>query len=157
MRTEILVIGAFIFVVSIIGYMTLVPGFTEKMMSSFLPSGGTNSVNSLQTVGLLRQMGIPPFEDVDNYMHLGSLGGAFAGMGTMVIGVLVRKKVSKKTPVKKEEEDETTEEPIEALETYPERTLKETPRSIHILQERLARGDITPKEYEDLKRFIENS
>ena len=156
MRIEIIVIGAFIFAVSIIGYMTLVPGFTAKMMSSFLPAGASSG-NSLQTTGLLRQMGFPPFEDVDNYMHLGSLGGAFAGLGCMVIGVVVRKKVSKKTPVKKEEDDETTEEPIEALETYPERTLKETPRSIHILQERLARGDITPKEYEDLKRFIENS
>lgn len=156
MRTQILVIGVVIFVFSIIGYMTFAPGFTSKMMSSFMPPT-TNSLNfQAQTTHMLMQMGFPPFETIDSTMQFSSLGLAITGVGIIVFGIIAKKKIPKKIPAKtKTEPDVTIEKPVETIEKPQDMTMKENLRTIRILQERLARGEITPKEFADVKRFLE--
>jgi hypothetical protein len=154
MRTQILVIGAVIFAFSIIGYMVFTPGFTSKMMSSFMPSTAGSGNSQFETTRMFTQMGFPSFETIDSAMQFSSLGLAIAAVGVMVFGTIAKKKIPKKIPAKTES-DVTIEKPVETKEKPQDMTMKENLRAIRILQERLAKGEITPKEFEDLKRFLE--
>ena len=156
MRTQILVIGAVIFALSIIGYMAFTPGFTSKMMSSFMPSTTGSGNSQFETTRMLTQMGFPSFETIDSAMQFSSLGLAIAAVGVMVFGTIAKKKIPKKIPAKtKTESDVTIEKPVETKEKPQDMTMKENLRAIRILQERLAKGEITPQEFSDLKRFLE--
>lgn len=156
MRTQILVIGVVIFAFSIIGYMVFTPGFTSKMMDSFMPSTTSSENSQFQTTRMLTQMGFPSFETIDNTIRFSSLGLAFAGIGVMVFGTIAKKKIPKKIPAKtRTESDVTNEKPVETKEKPQDATMKENLRAIRILQERLAKGEITPQEFADLKRFLE--
>ena len=136
--------------------MTFAPGFSSKMMSSFMPTMTGSADSQFQTTRLLTQMGVPSFETIDKTIRFSSLGSAFAGVGIIVFGTIAKKKIPKKIPAKtKTELDVTIEEPVETTEKPQDKTMKENLKTIRILQERLAKGEITPKEFADVKRFLE--
>lgn len=136
--------------------MAFAPGFTSKMMNSFMPSTTGSGNSQFQTTRLLTQVGFPSFETIDSAVRFSSLGLAFAGVGVMVFGTMAKKKIPKKIPAKtKTESDVTIEKPVETNEKPQDMTMKENLRAIRILQERLAKGEITPQEFADLKRFLE--
>ena len=155
MRTQILVVGVVIFAFSIIGYMTFAPGFSSKMMRSFMPTMTGSADSQFQTTRLLTQMGVPSFETIDKTIRFSSLGLAFAGVGIIVFGTIAKKKIPKIPAKTKTEPDVTIKEPVETTEKPQDKTMKENLKTIRILQERLAKGEITPKEFADVKRFLE--
>jgi len=155
MKTQILVIGVVIFAFSIIGYMAA-PSLMSKMMDSFtapMAGSGNSPVNGMN---MLRQMGFPPIETINNTMQYSFLGLAFVGIGLVVFGMIAKKKIPKKISATTNTETATIiEKPVTTIKKPQDREIKENLKTIRLLQERLAKGEITTKEFLDLKKFLE--
>lgn len=156
MRILILVIGVVIFAFSIIGYMES-PNLVSKIMGSFMPSSMAGSGNSpILGMNMLMQMGFPSIETINDTLQYSFLGLAFAGVCLVVFGTIAKKKIPKKILVKTNTKtDMIIERPVETIEKLQDKEIKENLKTIRILQERLAKDEITLEEFLDLKRFLE--
>lgn len=151
MRIQILLIGVVVFALSIIGYMAS-PTLVSQTMNSFMaPMAGSGNF-PIQGMSMLTQMGFPSIETINNVTQYSFLGIAFAGVGLTVFGVIAKKKIPVKTNTKT---DVIIEKPVETIQKPQDKEIKENLKTIRLLQERLAKGEITPKEFLDLKRYLE--
>ena len=128
------------------------PHFLSQAVHSFM--GPMTSGNSVSTSNMLRQMGYPPMSQVIPIIQYSTIGMIIAGMGLMLFGSIAKKiaRPSKVKPIA------TQSEEMQEISTDPHLSNekpKATPPSLRILQERLVKGEITPTEFQNLKRFLE--
>jgi uncharacterized membrane protein len=134
-----------IIIIGIIFVLFAIPGYT------ILPSVITHETNNLTggnlqsplTKAMLAQMGIPSIDTIIKLTQYCFVGLAVAGLGIIVLGVL-SKKIPKQTPIKVQREP-SSEVPDEG-----------NPNELRLLQERLAKGEISSSQYQNLKKLLED-
>ncbi len=152
MRIALVIIGLCLVLISIPGYLDT-PNLMSQMIHSFTGSF-TGSIPGTSGGSMLHQMGYPSRTVIIPLIQYSFVGLAVVGIGFVGFGS-VAKKIPKQFTVKL-----VTEEPEEVKEfhtdTQPtdERTQTNL-RSLRILQERLAKGEITSSEFQNLKRLLE--
>lgn len=105
---------------------------------------GTHDTTMMGT-DILQRMGIPPVAEIDQLIHFSFVGLAGAGVIAWILGILLKKKPPK--PFSNLSLDEPS--------TYTKRPEEDTSqKSIEILKERLARGEITPDDFLSLRKFL---
>ena len=109
-------------------------------MNSFT---GTSGPNPMAT-GILQQMGIPPLQEMDQMIHYSFGGSALAGVLIVVFGIFAKKKFPKQFLSLKNSNRTTDESQDDSSQ-----------KSIHILKERLAKGEITADDFIDLRKLLE--
>jgi len=152
MRILLLAIGACLAVISIPGYLDS-PSIISQMIHSFT-STMTGSIPGTNGGSMLKQMGYPSRTVVIPMIQYMFAGLGVAGVGIAIFGI-VAKKIPKQVKVKL-----VTEEPEKVKEIHMDspsidENAKTNLRSLRILQERLAKGEITSSEFQNLKRFLE--
>ena len=95
MNGKALVIGIFVFGLSVFGYV-MGPSMLSQMMNMFTP-GGTGSINSAG-IDPYKMMGIPRPEELAKMAQYSFLGLMLGGIGTTIFGVLAKKKPKKVAP-----------------------------------------------------------
>ena len=151
MRIALVITGICLAMISIPGYLDT-PIFISQMIHSFT-SSMTGSVPGTSG-SILRQMGYPSRAVVIPMIQYSFVGLAIAGIGLTVFGA-VAKKISKQVTVNLVAEEAKK---VEKVHTSPQITDERTQtnlRSLRILQDRLARGEITSSEFQNLKRLLE--
>lgn len=110
-------------------------------MDSFTVTPGSSGM----AANVFQQMGFPPIEEIDKGIHYSFAGLAVAGVFPILFGMFAKKKIQKQFSDINKDLSHITEEPQE------DTSLK----SIKILKERLARGEITSYDFIHLKKFLE--
>ena len=161
-------LGLCLVMISIPGYLDT-PNMITQMIHSFTGSF-TGSIPGTSGGSMLHQMGYPSRTVIIPLVQYSFIGLAVTGIGLVVFGS-VAKKTTKVTVNLVSDETEETEkvkkinspqfidEPekvkkINSPQFIDERTQTNL-RSLRILQERLARGEITAKEFQNLKHLME--
>jgi uncharacterized membrane protein len=145
-------IGLCLVLISIPGYLDT-PNLMSQMIHSFT-SSFTGSIPGTSGGSMLHQMGYPSRTVIIpliqySFVGLAAIGIGFAGFGS------VAKKIPKQVAVKLvTEEPEKVKEVHTSTQITDERTQTNL-RSLRILQERLAKGEITSSEFQNLKRLLE--
>ena len=110
-------------------------------MDSF--AGTPNSSGMASSV--FQQMGFPPIDEDDKGIHDSFAGLAVSGVLPVLFGMFTKKKIPKQFSDVNKDFSHVTEIPQE------DTSLK----SIKILKERLARGEITQHDFVQLKKLLE--
>ena len=157
MRLSLVMAGLCLVIISIPGYLDT-PSFMSQMIHSFT-SSMTGSIPGTSGGSMLHQMGYPSRTVIIPMIQYSFIGLAVAGIGITVFGT-VAKKIPKQVAVKL-----VTESEIKEISTGPKIADQNTHavdegtqtnlRSLRILQERLAKGEITSSEFQNLKRLLE--
>jgi len=118
----------------------LFPTFATHAMSMF--TGGTAA--SPMSYQIFAQLGIPPMQTVITLVQYSIIGFIVFGVGAIAFGIISKGQPKKKSYKLK-------------IESTPQKNEKEdlNPEVIHLLKERLAKGEISFNEYDDLKKAVE--
>jgi len=105
---------------------------------------GTSS-SSVMASSIFQQMGIPTTQEIDKWIHYSFAGLAVAGVLPVLFGIFAKKKTQKQFS--------NIDTDLNHIIPVPQ----EDPslKSIRILKERLARGEITPYDFIHLKKLLE--
>ena len=139
MRFQLIITGAVLTMFGIPGYL-----YAPNLMSKFMYSYTGTSGSSAMATNVLQQIGIPPIQVIDQWMHYSFVGLAIAGVLLVVLGIFTKKSVKQFSG--------TNAEPEKSTENSQEDQSK---KILQILKERLARGEITPDDFVDLKKLLE--
>ena len=157
MNGKALAIGIFVFALSVFGYV-MGPSMLSQMMNMFTP-GVAGSINSAG-IDPYKMMGIPRPEELAKMAQYSFLGLMLGGIGTTVFGVLAKKKPKKVEPAQQLQNEMVLESQMrpqvqpQVKNDFANSDPKHNQRTLAILEERLARGEITSKEYVNLKRLL---
>lgn len=151
-KITLLVIGACIVFVSILGYFDT-PSIISQIIHAVIRTGtGTVSGSSpVTTSSMLRSMGYPTRSTVVPLIQNSFLGLAIVGIGITGFGIMsknLKKQFHAEPPA--ENDDKKT-----AGNEFSN-TKKGEQSSLRILQERLAKGEITSSEFLRLRRLLES-
>ena len=152
MRIELVMIGLCLALISIPAYLDT-PNLISQMIHSFT-SSMTGSIPGTNGGSMLKQMGYPSRTVIIPIIQYSFVGLSVAGVGLAGFGAIA-KKIPKQVKVKL-----VTEEPDKIKEIHmdsqpADEGMQTNLRSLRILQERLAKGEITSSEFQNLKRFLE--
>lgn len=151
MRIALVIAGIFLVLISIPGYLDT-PNLVTQMIHSFM-SPVTSSIPGVNGGSMLHAMGYPSRTVVIPLIQYSFIGLAVAGIGIAAFGTIA-KKIPKSVEIKLVPE----EEKIKEIQTSPQITderMQTNLRSLRILQERLAKGEITSSEFQNLKKLLE--
>ena len=140
LRIKLIVIGFILIIIGIAGYL-----YPANIMSKYMDSFGGTSGSSAMASSVLQQIGIPPLEEIDKWIHYSFAGLAAAGVFPVLFGLFAKKKIQKQFSDIKTDFNHITSEDQEIPSL----------KSIDILKERLAKGEITPYDYVHLKKLLE--
>jgi uncharacterized membrane protein len=133
-------IGIFFVLVAIPSY-SIVPTLFTGFMSKF--SGGDSPTPMASQI--FSQLGIPPIDAIVKYIQYSLIGLIVAGIFLMAFGIMA-KKIQK--------------QPSVALSVDSSQKIQEQEntnfKALHLLQERLAKGEITSSQYLSLKKVLED-
>ncbi|TLX83712.1 MAG: hypothetical protein E6K98_04425 [Thaumarchaeota archaeon] len=164
MRLAELTVGFVVLVFSILGYQyssSLVEAFqhmTGDFVTSFFPN-----INLHNQQGYLLQMGYPSADSITKITQVGFIATAIIGAGFACYALIAKKPIAKQLSNKLSNiivETKFVPPPLETkltpsiLESTKHENLTNN-RALSILKERLVRGEITEKEFEKLRRFLE--
>ncbi len=139
MRFQLIITGVVLIIFGIPGYL-----YTPNLMSQFMYSYTGTSGSSTMATSVLQQIGIPPIQVIDQWIHYSFVGLAIAGVLLVVLGIFTKKNVKQFSNINAEPEESTEKSQEEPSQ-----------KSLQILKERLARGEITPDDFVDLKKLLE--
>ena len=154
MRIIPLIIGLCLVLVSVPGYLDT-PALMSQMIHSFMSSMTGPSIPGTHGGSMLKQMGYPSRTVIIPLIQYSFVGMGVVGVGFVAFGAIA-KKVKKQFEVKlvAEEEQQTVKE-ISTKSQSKDEKIETNLRSLRILQERLAKGEITSSEFQKLKKFLE--
>ncbi|TLX94054.1 MAG: hypothetical protein E6K91_07570 [Thaumarchaeota archaeon] len=160
MRLAELTVGFVVLVFSILGYQyssSLVEAFqhmTGDFVTSFFPN-----IKLQNQQGSLLQMGYPSADSITKITQVGFIATAIIGAGFACYALIAKKPIPKQLS-NIIVETKFVPPPLETkltpsiLESTKHENLTNN-RALSILKERLVRGEITEKEFEKLRRFLE--
>ena len=161
MRLAELTIGFVVLIFSILGYQystNLVWAFqhmTGDFIAAFFPN-----INLQNQQGSLLQMGYPSADSITKITQLGFISTAIIGGGFACYGIIAKKRIPKQLSnitLETKFVPPTLNSnfiPITTLESTKHEIVKNN-RGFSILKERLARGEITQREFENLRKVLE--
>lgn len=136
MKIRIIIIGITLIFLAVLGYtfgLNIINDEIKHIM-------GGNTDNSMSTA-ILSRMGIPPVDEMIKIAKYSFVGLGIIGIGATIFGIISKKY--------KQQFVVTEMEPVHPSE------IKEKSNALNILQERLAKGEITSSQYQNLKRRLE--
>jgi uncharacterized membrane protein len=139
LRIKLIIIGSVVIIIGIAGYFDS-SNLMSKYMDSFTVTPGSGVA-----ANVFSQMGFPPLPEVDKWIHYSFVGLAVAGVLPVLFGIFAKKKIQKQFSNINTDLNHITPEPQEVPPL----------KSIDILKERLARGEITQYDFVHLKKLIE--
>ena len=140
LRSKLVIIGSVLVIIGIVGYFD-----SSNLMSKYMGSFAVTPNSSGIASSVFQQMGFPPIEEIDKWIHYSFAGLAVAGVFPVLFGIFAKKEIQKQFSEINTDLNHIIEEPLE------DTSLK----SISILKERLARGEITPYDFVHLKKLLE--
>ncbi|HMK32346.1 MAG TPA: SHOCT domain-containing protein [Nitrosopumilaceae archaeon] len=140
MRIKLIIIGCVLITSGISGYL-----YPSNIMSKYMDSFGGTPGSSAMASSVLQQLGIPPLQEIDKWIHYSFVGLAVAGVFPVLFGLFAEKKIQKQFSDINTDFNHLTSEPQEVPSL----------KSIDILKERLAKGEITPYDFVHLKKLLE--
>jgi uncharacterized membrane protein len=150
MKIILLVVGSCIAFVSILGYFDA-PSIISQMVHSIMGvnTGSTSSSSPITTSSMLHSMGYPSRSVVVPIMQDSFLGLAIVGIGMAGFGTIAknRKRQFMTSPVSEEQDKKIQEN---------SKTGEMPQTSLRILQERLAKGEITSSEFQRMKKLLDD-
>jgi len=159
MRIKHVIIGIFLILISVPGYLDT-PNLVSQMIHSMMGAMTGGSIPGAGSGSILKQMGYPSRSTVIPLIQYSFVGLAVAGFGFIVFGA-VAKKIPKKVTVNLVTKNMEAPEKIEKVKEihtstqFVDERAQTNLRSLRILQERLAKGEITANEFQNLKRLLE--
>ncbi len=114
-------------------------------MSSTMDSMIGTHNSTVMGTDILQRIGIPPIPVMDQLIHFSFVGLAGAGVIVWILGIFLKKKPPKQFS------NVSSEEPSTSTKIPQEDTSQ---KSVEILKERLARGEITPDDFINLRKFL---
>lgn len=138
MRKGILAVGVALIIFAIPGYI-IGPGFATKEINKLTGGTDTHMASSI-----LAQMGIPPIDEMFKITQYSFVGLGITGIGAIIVGAVAKKPKRQFAKSKTKSVDSVEYEDVQ-VKSNPSNTLKE----------RLARGEITSSQYQNLKRLLE--
>lgn len=121
------------------GYV-ISPGLITSEINNL--TGGNTDDNL--TSSILSQMGIPPINEMVKIIQYSFVGLGLAGIGGIIVGMISKKSNPQFVTPKTESVHHKEHEEIKGKST-----------ALNTLQERLAKGEITSSQYQNLKRLLE--
>lgn len=118
------------------------PGYISDTVDKLT---GGNTSHSM-TSNFLSQMGIPSVETMMDIARYSSVGLGVAGLGLMIFGIVTR---NSKPQIFVESLETNPLDPSDKADTSAK------PKALWVLQERLAKGEITSRQFKNLKRLLE--
>ena len=114
------------------------PGYITETVDKLTGGNASHSMTS----SFLSQMGIPSVEEMIEIANYSFLGIGVAGFGLIIFGAIIKN-------TKKEIVHPIEEESLDETET------PSMPKALWVLQERLAKGEISSRQFKNLKRLLE--
>ena len=139
MNTKLVTAGSALMILGMAGYFSA-PDLMSHFMNSFTGTSGSSSM----ATNILQQMGIPPIDTMDQMIHYSFACSAVAGVIIILFGIAKKK-------FKRQFSSTDTESKL----TEKEYHIDPTQKSIQILKERLAKGEITQNDFKNLKKLLE--
>jgi uncharacterized membrane protein len=139
-RLKIIIIGIACVLFGIPGY-TIIPSFIITEMDKLT---GGNSLSPMSSQ-ILSTLGIPPIDTIALMVKYSFVGLVVAGLGIIFFGAVsknIPKQVVAKLSIESNQKVHSYEEPKSEV--------------LDLLKERLARGEITSKQYQNLKKVLED-
>ena len=149
MKITLLVVGLCIVFVSILGYLDA-PSIISQMVHSIIitNTGSTSSSSPITTSSMLHSMGYPSRSVVVPIMQDSFIGLAIVGIGMAGFGTIAKNRKRQFTSQVSEEQDKKIQNDSKTSE-MPQTSLR-------ILQERLAKGEITSSEFQRMKKLLDD-
>jgi len=138
-NTKLVAAGSALMILGMTGYF-YAPDPMSHFMNSFTGTNGSSSM----TTNILQQMGIPPIDTIDQMIHYSFACSAVAGVIIILFGIAKKK-------FKRQFSSTSTESKLTEKEYHVDPMQK----SIQILKERLAKGEITQNDFKNLKKLLE--
>lgn len=151
MRTMLVIIGVCLVFISIPGYLDT-PNLISQMIHSFTGSI-TGSIPGAGGGSMLHQIGYPSRTVIIPLIQYSFVGLAIAGIG--LVGFGVARNVPKQITMKLVAEEPEKINKVPTCSQITDERTQTNLRSLRILQERLAKGEITSNEFQNLKRLLE--
>jgi uncharacterized membrane protein len=148
-----LIIGLCLVLISVPGYLDT-PALMSQMIHSFMSSMTGSSIPGTGGGSILKQMGYPSRTVVIPLIQYSFVGLGAVGIGFIAFGAIA-KKVKKQFEMKLVAEEQETIKEIHTEPSPKDERLQTNLRSLRILQERLAKGEITSNEFHKLKKLLE--
>src|SRR6267143_2822125 len=139
LRSKLVIIASVLIIIGIVVYF-----HSSNLMSKYMDSFAVTTSSGM-AANVFSQMGFPPIEEIDKWIHYSFAGLAVAGVFPVLFGVFAKKEIQKQFSDINTDLNHIIPEPQE------DTSLK----SISILKERLARGEITPYDFVHLKKLLE--
>jgi|SRR6267143_2056929 len=140
LRTKLIIIGSVVIIIGIAGYFD-----SSNLMSKYMDSFAVTPNSSGMAANVFSQMGFPPLQEIDKWIHYSFAGLAVAGIFPILFGIFAKKKIQK----------QFSNIDTDLNHIIPEPQEDPSLKSISILKERLARGEITPRDFIHLKNLLE--
>lgn len=132
-----IIIGVVLIIFTVPGY-TISPNLITKEMNILTGGNGDTHLTS----AMLSQMGIPPIDEMIKITQY-----SFVGLGVVGIGCIFKGAFSKMS------KPQFVTPKTESAHHEMDNEIKKN--TFHMLQERLAKGEITSSQYQNLKRILE--
>jgi len=126
----------------------------SQMIHSFMSSMTGSSVPGTSGSSILKSMGYPSRTVVIPLIQYSFVGLGAVGIGFIAFGAIA-KKIKKQFEMKLVAEEHETVKEIHSEPQSKDEKIQSNLRSLRILQERLAKGEITSNEFQKLKKFLE--
>jgi uncharacterized membrane protein len=148
-KITLLLVGSCIVFVSIMGYFDT-PSIISQMAHSIIGAniGSTSSSSPVTTLSMLHSMGYPSRSVVVPIMQDSFIGLAIVGIGMAGFGTIAKNRKMQFTSLVLEEQDKKIHD--------DSKTIEKPQTSLRILQERLAKGEITSSEFQRLKELLDD-
>ena len=168
MRIRPVIIGLVLVLISVPGYLDT-PTLVSQMVHSMMGTMTGGSIPGAGSGSILKQMGYPSRTTIIPLIQYSFVGLGITGLGFMFFGA-VAKKISSQVTVNLVTGDTKEPEKVEKVEKlgnvekvkeihtstqFADERAQTNNRSLRILQERLAKGEITANEFQNLKRLLE--
>lgn len=118
----------------------ILPTALQNELNKFNVGGMASSMNNQ----IFTQLGFPPLDTLEPAVKYLSIGMLVAGIAVLILGILLKSIPKQVTLNLNLEGDRKSPPPEEAAV-----------KAIELLQERLAKGEITSSQYQNLKRLME--
>jgi hypothetical protein len=139
-RFKIVMMGILFVFLAIPSY-SIVPTLISGMMNKF--TGGDSPTPMASQI--FSQLGIPPIDTIIKFIQYSLIGLIVAGLLITAVGIMTKK---------------PKEQPAVTLSIDSGQNIQEQENSnlkaLHLLQERLAKGEITSSQYMSLKKVLED-
>lgn len=140
LRSKLVIIGSVLIIIGIAGYF-----YSANLMSKYMDTITGTSSSSVMASSIFQQMGIPSTQEIDKWIHYSFAGLAVAGVFPVLFGIFAKKKIQK----------QFSDINTDLSHIIPEPQEDTSLKSISILKERLARGEITQYDFVHLKKLLE--